>query len=144
MSLVLWALVIAAGTTIVFGREMDFYPALLDERGVLSSASGGGGPSFVIRWVLHAGLIPLVGILWFDWLFGLAAGLIWLASNVNPEIVGPLARVRATLPEASIASVRSFAWRMWDRDRYGSTALSMDDSRELGLLVKWRFLDPSP
>jgi len=281
--LVLWALVTAVGTLIVFGREMDFYPALLDERGVLNSASGGGGPSFVIRWILHVGLIPLVGILWFDWLFGatasldfhknvampllvsclvlaavsmyqlfvdfsflnanvfggtgrasgtmfdanasgvtaafwtggavlwasglrrwrtplfalafsaawlavwasgsrnaflfalvssafailafrgtfvrlarkvgpaqmaavlaLAIGLVWLASNVNPEIVGPLARVRATLPEASIASVRSFAWRMWDRDRYGSTALSMDDSRELGLLVKWRFLDPSP
>ncbi|OFW26012.1 MAG: hypothetical protein A3H97_11300 [Acidobacteria bacterium RIFCSPLOWO2_02_FULL_65_29] len=262
--LVLWALVTAVGTLIVFGREMDFYPALLDERGVLNSASGGGGPSFVIRWILHVGLIPLVGILWFDWLFGatasldfhknvampllvsclvlaavsmyqlfvdfsflnanvfggtgrasgtmfdanasgvtaafwtggavlwasglrrwrtplfalafsaawlavwasgsrnaflfalvssafailafrgtfvrlarkvgpaqmaavlaLAIGLVWLASNVNPEIVGPLARVRATLPEASMASVRSFAWRMWDRDRYGSTALSM-------------------
>ena len=280
--LVLWALVCVAGTAIVYGREMDFNPALIGERGVVNSVSGGGGPAFVTLWVLHVGLLPMVGILWFDWLCGaaldvadffvfhrdvatplmasclmlasvsiyqlfvdfsflngnvfggtgrasgtmfdanasgvtaafwtggavlwasglrrwrvpvlvvsfsaawlavwasgsrnafllavvatifallafrgilvrfalgtisstsctsststtirlmqmaaalvLVAGLGWLASNVNREIVGPLTRVRATLPTASVASVRSFAWKMWDRDRYGSTALSM-------------------
>jgi hypothetical protein len=260
--LALWALVCAAGTIVVYGREMDFYPALLSERGVVNSVTGGGGPVFVTLWILHVGLVPMIGILWFDWLCGagldmrrdvaapllasclllvlvsmyqlfvdfsflninvfgrlgrasgtmfdanasgniaafwVGGGLIWAsgarrwkgplalalfvaawlavwasgsrgafllamsctafalfafkeeilrlprrlsmpqlagvivglalaglaATYVNPQIIGPLTRVRDTLPEPSVASVREFTWRMWDRDGYGSIALSM-------------------
>jgi hypothetical protein len=260
--LMLWALVSVASTAIVLAREIDFYPGILGERGVINSVTGGGGPGFVIFWTLHVGLIPIVGILWFDWLFGAridvgrdvaaplvasclvlggvslyqalvdfsflnvnvfggmgrasgtmadanvsgaiaafwtggavmwAAGLrrwgaplgamafaaawgavwtsgsrnafllaafatlsvvvayraaivragrglrpvhavlaavvvaafAWFLSNANPALVGPIARVRDTLPGASVSSVRTFAWRMWDRDRYGSVAVEM-------------------
>lgn len=260
--LALWALVSVAATAIVLGRETDFYPALLRERGVINSITGGGGPGFVIWWVLHVGLMPVVGILWFDWLLGagvdvrrdialpllasclllsavslyqalvdfsflnvnvfggmgrasgtmadanvsgvvaafwtggavvwaaglrrwripaavstsaaawaavwtsgsrnafllaafstlavivafrgplvravralrplhavaavaLVAGAVWFASSANPDMVGPLTRVRDTLPRPTVASIRSFAWRMWDRDRYGTLAVAM-------------------
>lgn len=263
--LALWALVCAAATIVVFGREMDFYPVLLSERGVVNSVTGGGGPAFVTQWVLHVGLVLLIGIVWFDWLSGArldmhkdvatpllvsclmlaavsmyqlfvdfsflninvfgglgrasgtmfdanasgniaafwvggsilwasglrrwkiplaaltftaawlavwasgsrgafllavactlfsifafrdvvlrlprrtsAAGLAitavllalvvgWTATYVNPQIIGPLTRVRQTLPEASKASIGDFAWRMWNRDGYGSAALAMID-----------------
>jgi hypothetical protein len=262
--LALWALVCVAATIVVFGREMDFYPVLLSERGVVNSVTGGGGPAFVTQWVLHVGLVLLIGIVWFDWLFGarldmhndiatpllvsclmlaavsmyqlfvdfaflninvfgglgrasgtmfdanasgniagfwvggaiiwawglprwkiplaaftctaawlavwasgsrgafllavactlfalfafrdvilrlprrvsgaqLAAAAVllavigWTATYVNPQIVGPLTRVRDTLPAASASSIGNFAWRMWDRDGYGSAALAMID-----------------
>jgi hypothetical protein len=262
--LALWALVCVAAMIVVFGREMDFHPFLLSERGVVNSVTGGGGPAFVTQWVLHVGLVLLIGILWFDWLSGarldmhkdiatpllisclmlaavsmyqlfvdfsflnvnvfgglgrasgtmfdanasgniagfwvggaiiwasglprwkiplaaftftatwlavwasgsrgafllavactlfalfafrevilrlprrmsaaqlaaalvLIAGIGWTATYVNPQIVGPLTRVRETLPAASASSIGNFAWRMWDRDGYGSAALAMID-----------------
>ena len=262
--LALWALVCIVATIVVFGREMDFYPVLLSERGVVNSVTGGGGPAFVTQWVLHVGLILLIGIVWFDWLFGarldmhkdiatpllvsclmlaavsmyqlfvdfsflnnnvfgglgrasgtmfdanasgniagfwvggaiiwasgltrwkvplaaftvtaawltvwasgsrgafllalsctlfalfafrdvilrlprrmstaqLAAAVVmlaligWTATYVNPQIVGPLTRIRETIPAASVSSIGNFAWRMWDRDGYGSAALAMID-----------------
>src|SRR5262245_409848 len=262
--LALWALVCAVATIVVFGREMDFYPVLLSERGVVNSVTGGGGPAFVTQWVLHVGLVLLIGIIWFDWLsgarldmhrdvatpllisclmlaavslyqmfvdfsflninvfggFGRASGTMfdanasgniaafwvggailwawglrcwriplaaftftaawlavwasgsrgafllavactifslvafrdvilrlprrmnagllatalvllalvgWTATYVNPQIIGPLTRVRDTLPDASLSSIGNFAWRMWDRDGYGSAALAMID-----------------
>jgi hypothetical protein len=263
-ALALWALVCAGATMVVFGREMDFYPTLMSERGVVNSVTGGGGPAFVTQWVLHVGLVLLIGILWFDWLCGarlemhrdiatplmisclmlaavsiyqlfvdfsflninvfgglgrasgtmfdanasgntagfwvggaiiwasglrrwkiplaaftftaawlavwasgsrgafllaatstlfalfacrdvmfrsphrigaaqlataaaLIAALGWAAASVNPQIVGPLRRVRDTLPDASVSSIGNFVWRMWDRDGYGSAALAMVD-----------------
>ena len=43
----------------------------------------------------------------------------------SPRAVGPLARVRATLPELSRASVRGFAVEMWERNGYGKAATAM-------------------
>jgi hypothetical protein len=59
-ALVLWMLVILVGAPIVVLRETD-YPGLM----ALTSA-----PTFAVRWVLHVALTSILGLLWFDWLFG--------------------------------------------------------------------------
>ena len=260
--LALWALVVAIGTTIVLAREIDFYLPLLRGTPVGNSLSGGGGgPAFLALFIFDVSLAVVVGILWFDWLFGagldfhrdvatplmisalglsavaayqlfvdftflnynvfggtgrasgtmfdanvsgaiaafwtggaivwanrlrrwripaavagslatwlavwasgsrgafllatcstafaviassggirrltrgrpwqwaggaaVAVALFWALAHTQPQIVGPIARLRATLPGASVASVRQFAWQMWDRDRYGTVAASM-------------------
>jgi len=260
--LALWALVVAIGATIVFAREMDFYLPLLHEPKIGNSVTGGGGPAFISLWLSDVSLALIVGILWFDWLFGagldfhrdvatpllvsllVLAGIsayqlfvdftflnanvfggtgrasgtmfdanasgaiaaLWTGASIawasrlrrfklpigavvflgawltvwasgsrgaflsasvatafglfalwpqartlasrsrwlivtssvlllvavlglftfqSSQIVGPIERIRYTLPGPSAASVRQFVWAMWDRDRYGSVATSM-------------------
>jgi hypothetical protein len=67
--LVYWALVVAVSSVIVAWRELDFNLATLAEPHMANSSSG-GGPGFVITWMLYVALGSVVGILWFDWLFG--------------------------------------------------------------------------
>jgi hypothetical protein len=259
--LVLWALVGVIGATIVLTREMDFYLPLLRETHVGNSVTGGGGPAFLSLGLFDVSLSLIVGILWFDWLFGagldfhrdvatplmlsllalaavavyqlfvdftflnhnvfggmgrasgtmfdanasgaiaafwtggaivwanglrrwrapaavvgalaawlavwasgsrgaflsatiatafalyalsgglwrrlsgmrpwqLAGGaavvvtMVWLLAHSQPQIIGPVTRVRETLPGPTIASIRGFAWEAWDRNRYGSIAAS--------------------
>jgi hypothetical protein len=55
----------------------------------------------------------------------IAVVAVWLVAHANPQIVGPITRLRETLPQPSVASIRQFAWDMWDRNRYGSVATSM-------------------
>jgi hypothetical protein len=69
--LVCWALVIMTSASIVVAREVDFSPALIFSTAI-ANARGGGWPAFHISWSLHVALILLLGILWFDWLFGLS------------------------------------------------------------------------
>jgi O-antigen ligase len=54
-----------------------------------------------------------------------ALGLVVLLAYADLGVVGPAARLRATLPEASIESVRGVAGEMWNRNRYGSAATAM-------------------
>ena len=93
--LALWALVVAIGATVVVLREMDFYPAVLNEPPFFHSVSGGGGTSFLSRWVLDVSIAFVVGILWFDWLFG--AGL-----DLHRDIVTPLMMSSVVLAAVSI------------------------------------------
>ena len=67
-ALVCWSLVAIAGATIVALREIDFTPALFGVTTIANTA-GGGWPAFIIRFVLHVGLVTTIGILWFDWLW---------------------------------------------------------------------------
>ena len=53
---------------------------------------------------------------------GLFVAVVALA---NPRIVGPVGRLWATLPSASVASVRDFAAEMWNRNGYGFAATAM-------------------
>lgn len=73
-ALVCWALVVAVAVPIVALREIDFNWLLLVEPRMPSSILR-GAPGLVVEWVLHVALTLVVGILWFDWLFG-AAGQI--------------------------------------------------------------------
>jgi hypothetical protein len=54
-----------------------------------------------------------------------AVALMALLANANLGVVGPARRLRATLPEASVASVRSVAVEMWNRNGYGSASTAM-------------------
>jgi hypothetical protein len=51
--------------------------------------------------------------------------LLVLLANANPAVVGPVKRVRETLPELSAGSMRAFAVEMWNRNRYGPAAAAM-------------------
>lgn len=67
--LICWALVVACGTVVAALRELDFNPGLLDwPAPVWSSIAGGPGPGDAASGILYAGLVPVLGILWFDWL----------------------------------------------------------------------------
>jgi hypothetical protein len=131
--LVLWALTVAVGTIIVIGREMDFYPALLWERGLRNSASGGGGPRFLTLWILHTGLATVLGILWFDWLFGaeldfrriivmplLASSLALAGVSIyqlffdfdflNVNVYGGIGRASGTMFDANVSGFIAAIW----------------------------------
>jgi hypothetical protein len=89
-ALVCWALVVAVSAPIVMGREIDFNPVLLLE-----------GSGFVVVWVAQVALMLVLGILWFDWLFG-ASDL-----DFHAWIVTPLAM--SALAMASVAIYQLFA-----------------------------------
>src|SRR5713226_3784972 len=78
-ALVCWALVVAVSAPIVMAREIDFNPVLLLE-----------GPGFVVVWVAQVALMLVLGILWFDWLFG-ASDLDFHAWIVTPLAMSALA-----------------------------------------------------
>jgi O-antigen ligase len=98
--LVCWALVVAFSAPIVMGREFDFNPVLLLEQRMPTSMLG-SVPGFVVVWVAQVALTLVLGVLWFDWLFG--------ASDLDPHawIVTPLAM--SALAMASVAIYQLFA-----------------------------------
>ena len=132
--LVCWALVIAVATPIVVFREMDFYPALLAEPRLANALSGGGGPVFVIRWVLLVAVSLVLGILWFDWLCGArhfdfaravvfplgASALAMSAVStyqllgdftfLNQNVFGGLGRASGTVFDANVAGAVAALW----------------------------------
>ena len=71
--LIAWALVVAVSWPIVVARELNFSLALLGEYGFLNPGVG-WPPPFVALWILHVFLIQIIGILWFDWLWGVYGG----------------------------------------------------------------------
>jgi hypothetical protein len=104
-ALVLWALVLAVGAPIVALREMDFYPGI---------APFSGGSTFPARWVLHVALVQVVGILWFDWLFG-ARDL-----NFQSAVATPLAV--STLMMTTIAGYQLFGdFSFLNQNVFGAT-----------------------
>jgi O-antigen ligase len=131
--LVCWALTIVIGTTIVVAREVDFTPALIHVTTIANTA-GGGWPAFIVSWVLHTGLVTLIGILWFDWLFesskrdftwGVAtplavsfAAMAALAiyqlfadvTFLNPTVFGVIARASGTVLDANICGTLAALW----------------------------------
>ena len=86
-TLVLCAFLIGVGTTIVVFREIDFNTALLAVR--MPYEIIGSLPPYTVTWTLHVALTLLIGILWFDWLFG-AARLDFLTAVVAPLAVSAL------------------------------------------------------
>jgi hypothetical protein len=64
-----WALVLAVSWPIVVARELNFSPALLGEYGLLNPGVD-WPPPLVALWIVHVFLIQIIGILWFDWLWG--------------------------------------------------------------------------
>ncbi len=54
-----------------------------------------------------------------------ATALLALLANLPADVVGPLGRVRDTLPDLSAESVRAFAAEMWNRNLYGAVATRM-------------------
>ena len=68
-ALIGWALVLAVSWPLVVLRELDFSLALLDDYGWLNPGAR-MPPPIVALWIVHVGVVQLVGILWFDWLCG--------------------------------------------------------------------------
>jgi hypothetical protein len=83
--LVTAALVIVVAAPIVCLREMDLNPGLVFDRQGWSYV-GAIWPSLSVAWILHVSLTLVIGVLWFDWLFG-ARGLKFRAAVVTPLVV---------------------------------------------------------
>lgn len=131
--LVHWALVVAAGASIVVLREIDFSPHLIHV-GTIANSPRGGWPAFVISWVLQVALVLVLGILWFDWLFGtssvdfheaviepLAASCVAMTaasiyqlvadpSFLNKTVYGAMGRAGGTLLDANVAGTLAAMW----------------------------------
>jgi O-antigen ligase len=131
--LMLWALSITIGTTIVVWREIDYTPALLLD-GTISNSSIGGSPAFTVAWVIHVALTQLLGILWFDWLFGRTAVefdrtvvtplvlsvLLLVAASIyqmlvdvsflNPTVFAAFHRAAGTMLDANVAGAVAALW----------------------------------
>lgn len=131
--LVCWALVVMAGGSIVFAREFDFTTAVLNAPHMANSAVG-GNPSSVGSWVLYVSLVLVLGILWFDWLFGardldfhrmiaapLALSFLAMAcvavyqlfvdlSYLNPTIFLVLGRASGTLFDGNLCGIIAALW----------------------------------
>ena len=82
--LVAAALVVVATSPVVALREIDLTPGLLADRHAWSF-SGTLWPSLAVTWILHVSLTLVVGVLWFDWLFG-ARGLDFRSVVVAPFV----------------------------------------------------------
>jgi hypothetical protein len=132
-ALVCWALVVVVGASIVVLREVDFTPALIHVS-TISNTARGGWPAFVVRFVLHSALVLVLGILWFDWLFGmrridfhevvagpLAASALGLAlvaiyqlfvdvRFLNPTVYASLGRASGTLFDANVCGTVAALW----------------------------------
>ena len=68
-ALIGWALVLAVSWPLAVLRELDFSLALLDDYTWLNPGVQ-MAPPFVALWIVHVAVVQLVGILWFDWLWG--------------------------------------------------------------------------
>ena len=132
-ALVCWALVIAAGASIVVAREVDFTPALIHVA-TISNTARGGWPAFIVRFALHTALVIVLGILWFDWLFEtpgrdfhgavagpLAASALGMAvvaiyqlfvdvRFMNPTVYASLGRASGTLFDANVCGTVAALW----------------------------------
>jgi hypothetical protein len=130
--LVCWALTIAVGATMVSGREIDFNLSLLNDARIANSMTG-GTPAFVVSWVLHVALVLVVGILWFDWLFGSDVDfLTWIIAPLgasfalmaavsiyqlfhdplflNPTVFGGTGRASGTVLDANVCGTLAALW----------------------------------
>lgn len=158
-ALVCWALVVAVGTPIVVWRELDFNAGLLDWPGpVWSSIAGGLSPSNAAPWIAYVGLVPVLGILWFDWLLMAtddefrwwvttpllaSAGAMAAVSayqmfgNVlflNETLFGALGRASGTLFDANLCGAIAALW-------IAGAALWADDD---GVGQRWRLWVAGP
>jgi hypothetical protein len=130
--LVFSALVCAVSACVVAFREIDFNLLLLFEQRLPSSALG-SVPAFVVVWVIQVALTLVVGILWFDWLFGadldfeavvarplgisfvlMAAvaiyqmlGDVWF---MNPTVFGGTGRASGTMFDANVCGAVAALW----------------------------------
>jgi len=100
--LVCWALIIATSATIVACREVDFNVALLTESRMPSEILN-GVPRFTVGWVLHVALNLLIGILWFDWLFGAKV-------DFRRSVVAPLAASCAVMLAVAVYQLFVDVW----------------------------------
>lgn len=130
--LVCWALVLVVGVPLVVWREVDFNAALLT-RGVPNPILSGFPPG-VVAWALHVALVLVLGMLWFDWLFGardldfhkvvatpLAASFVLAAlvacvqlfvevTFLNERRYGALARGSGTFYDANVSGTIAALW----------------------------------
>jgi hypothetical protein len=132
-ALVCWALVVCAGVPIVIGREIDFNPVLLFEPR-MEWSSLGVMPQAVVSFVIHVGLVLVLGILWIDWLFGqkaldfrrsvamplLVSSLLMAAVAVyqlffgvtflNETVYGNIGRASGTVYDANVCGTMAALW----------------------------------
>jgi hypothetical protein len=113
-------------------REIDFNLLLLFE-GRLPSSALGSVPGFVVAWVVQVALTLVIGILWFDWLFGagldfektvarplgvsfvVMAGVaiyqmlgdVWF---MNPTVFGGTGRASGTMFDANVCGAIAALW----------------------------------
>lgn len=131
--LVCWLGVVCVTVPIVVARTADFHLELLS-RGRSPFEALGGFPLVTAAWVVHSGLLLVVGALWFDWLrardrsyverwvvMPLAAGavvlvlvLLWQMfvdiGFLNATVYARLKRASGTLMDANAAGVVAAWW----------------------------------
>lgn len=94
-ALVFAAAVAAVGSAIVVWREVDgVWP--LATRPTEALWMGSTPPPFIVSWVIHTALILGVGVLWFDWLSGMAV------SDVERAVITPLVVSAAMMSSVSV------------------------------------------
>jgi O-antigen ligase len=128
--LVAWALIVAISATIVACRELDFNLALLFHSRLPSEALG-GVPRFTVGWVLEVATILVLGILWFDWLFGVSA------IHFRHAIVAPLAL--SALAMCAVAIYQLFVDVTWLNQTvyggFGRASGTLLDANVMGTLA---------
>ena len=132
-SLVTAALVVVITSPIICLREIDLNPGLLrDLRGW--SFGGGTWPSLIVTWSMYSSLTLVVGLVWFDWLFGardldferyvvmplalsacvLLAVLIYQlfvdVNFLNDTIYGVIGRAGGTMYDANLSGTVAALW----------------------------------
>jgi hypothetical protein len=162
-ALVYWAVVIVVSASIGVVRELDFEPSVLMGSGAIQS-SFGGGPGFMVSWLIYIGMGLLLGILWFDWLCGVAldfessvalplavsaAALAAVSlyqmfvdfSFLNVNVFGGMGRASATMFDANLAGVAAALWVgpgvLWARRLIGLRAFVAAAFVVLLLLAVW-------
>lgn len=143
--LIMAALIVVFTSPIVILREIDLNPGLLtDMRGW--NWGGATWPSIGVTWSLHVSLTLVVGLLWFDWLFGapdldfqahvmtplavsasaLAAvaiyQLVFDLQFLNETVYGTLGRASGTMYDANLSGTIAALWIggtfLWIRRRW--------------------------
>jgi hypothetical protein len=132
-ALVFAAGAVAIGTTVVAWREVGGSWLLATDYANMWWV-GTPPPPFIVSWVLHVGLILVVGVLWFDWLCG-SAELDFERVIVTPLVIGagmmsavslyqmfvdirlfnettfqPLRRAPGTMYDANVAGMLAALW----------------------------------
>lgn len=152
--LVTAVLIVAATSPIVVLREVDLNPGLLTDRSAWNWA-GTMWPATLVTWMLHVALTLVVGVLWFDWLFGavdldferfvvtplvvsvaalVAVSIHQLVVDVgflNPTVYASIGRASGTMYDANVSGVIAAMWiggmflRARNLPRYRSTVVAL-------------------
>jgi hypothetical protein len=127
-----WALSLSLGWPVIVAREINFDPHLLRDAGVVNSWALLTAPQ-VVSWTMYVALTQLLGLLWFDWVYGRLAAApdrtprpvhaLWAGATLASLVALYQGAVNlAFLSTPAWASLRRATGTMLDANAYGVTA----------------------